>query len=268
LTVNPPKSVCLMKVTSIQLGRREISKAEMTVHALALVDQASSSDLILLPEMWPTGFFRFERYPVEAEPIDGPVVQAFREKAAAIGRHILMGSFVERNTEGLFNTSLLIDAQGRVSAVYRKIHLFGYQSSERDLLTPGTAVVVTDTPWGKAGLATCYDLRFPEQFRKMVDLGAVLFLVVSAWPAVRLEPWVLFNRVRAMENQAFLISSNCAGVDAGSPYAGRSMVVDPLGNILAQGGEKECMITVEIDIDQVASVRKEFSALHDRVDLG
>ena len=98
-----------MKVTSIQLGRREISKAEATAHALALVDQASSSDLILLPEMWPSGFFRFDRYPVDAEPIDGPVVQAFREKAAAIGCHILMGSFVERRTEGLFNTSLLID---------------------------------------------------------------------------------------------------------------------------------------------------------------
>ncbi len=260
--------ICIMKVTSIQLGRREVSKAEATAHALALVDQASSSELILLPEMWPSGFFRFDRYPVDAEPIDGPVVQAFREKAAAIGRHILMGSFVERRTEGLYNTSLLIDSQGNVTAAYRKIHLFGYQSSERDLLTRGTEVVVTDTPWGRVGLATCYDLRFPEQFRKMVDLGAVFFLVVSAWPAVRLEPWVLFNRVRAMENQAFLISCNCAGMDAGSAYAGNSMMVDPLGNVLAQGKDKECLITVEVDIDQVASVRKEFSALHDRVDLG
>jgi predicted amidohydrolase len=257
-----------MKVTSVQLERREISKAETTAHVLALVDQASSSDLILLPEMWPSGFFCFDRYPVDAEPIDGPVVQAFRDKAVAIRRHILMGSFVEQNTEGLFNTSLLIDPQGSVAAVYRKIHLFGYQSSERDVLTRGTEVVVADTPWGKVGLATCYDLRFPEQFRKMIDLGAVFFLVVSAWPAVRLEAWVLFNRVRAMENQAFLISCNCAGVDAGSPYAGHSMVVDPLGNILAQGKDKECLITVEVDMDQVASVRKEFSALHDRVDLG
>jgi predicted amidohydrolase len=231
------------------------------------VDQASSSDLIMLPEMWPSGFFRFDRYPVDAEPIDGPIAQTFMDKAASIRRYILMGSFVERNGDGLFNTSLLIDPRGRVAAVYRKIHLFGYQSSERDLLTRGTDVVVTETPWGKAGLATCYDLRFPEQFRKMVDLGAVFFLVVSAWPAVRLEPWVLFNRVRALENLAFLISSNCAGSDAGSLYAGHSMVVDPLGNILAQGGNEECMISVEIDIDQVASVRKEFSALHDRVDL-
>ena len=257
-----------MKVTSIQLGRREISKAEVTGHALELVDQASSSDLILLPEMWPSGFFRFDRYPVDAEQIDGPVVQAFREKAAAIGRHILMGSFVERRTEGLYNTSLLIDSQGNVTAAYRKIHLFGYQSSERDLLTRGTEVVVADTPWGKVGLATCYDLRFPEQFRKMIDLGAEFFLVVSAWPAVRLEAWVLFNRVRALENLAFLISCNCAGSDAGSPYAGHSMVVDPLGNILARGGDQECVVSMEIDIDQVASVRKEFSALHDRVDLG
>ena len=256
-----------MKVTSIQLGRGEGSKEEATAHALQLVDQASSSDLILLPEMWPSGFFCFDRYPVDAEPIDGPIVQAFREKAAAIRRHILMGSFVERTAEGLFNTSLLIDPQGAVAAAYRKIHLFGYQSSERDLLTRGSEVVVTDTPWGKAGLATCYDLRFPEQFRKMVDLGAVFFLVVSAWPAVRLEPWILFNRVRALENLSFLISSNCAGADAGSPYAGHSMVVDPLGKILAQGGDRECMISAEIDIGQVASVRKEFSALHDRVDL-
>ncbi|MBI9087015.1 MAG: carbon-nitrogen family hydrolase [Desulfobacterales bacterium] len=257
-----------MKVTSIQLERREISKAEATAHALALVDQASASDLILLPEMWPSGFFCFDRYPVDAEPIDGPTVQAFRDKAAAIRRHILMGSFVERNADGLFNTSLLIDAHGSVIAVYRKIHLFGYQSSERDLLTRGTAVVVADTPWGKAGLATCYDLRFPEQFRKMVDLGAEFFLVVSAWPAVRLEPWVLFNRVRALENLAFLISCNCAGADAGSLYAGHSMVVDPLGKILARGGDQECMVSADIDMDQAAAVRKEFSALHDRVDLG
>lgn len=169
-----------MKVTSIQLERREISKAEAVAHALAMVDQASSSDLILLPEMWPSGFSVLTATPVDAEPIDGPVVQAFREKAEAIGRHILMGSFVERQAKGLYNTSLLIDSHGDVTAVYRKIHLFGYQSSERDLLNCGTEVVVTEIPWGRAGLATCYDLRFPEQFRKMVDLGAEFFLVVSA----------------------------------------------------------------------------------------
>jgi predicted amidohydrolase len=195
------------------------------------------------------------------------VVRAFRQKAAALKRHILMGSFVERTARGLFNTSLLIDPAGEIAAAYRKIHLFGYQSRERDLLTRGSEVVVTDTPWGKAGLATCYDLRFPEQFRKMVDLGAVFFLVVSAWPAVRLEPWILFNRVRALENLAFLISSNCAGADAGSPYAGHSMIVDPVGNVLAQGQDRECLVSAEIEIGRVAAVREEFSALHDRVDL-
>ena len=257
-----------MKVTSIQLERRAMSKADATAHALALVDRSAASDLILLPEMWPSGFFCFDRYPLDAEPIDGPVVKAFRDKAKAIGSHILMGSFVERDEQGLYNTSLLIDPGGNLAARYRKIHLFGYQSRERDLLTRGTEVVVVDTPWGKVGLATCYDLRFPEQFRKMVDLGAVVFLVVSAWPAARLEPWVLFNRVRAMENQAFLISSNCAGEDAESRYAGNSMVVDPLGTVLARGDETECLISADIDTDQVASVRNEFSALHDRVDLG
>ena len=256
-----------MKLTSIQLARKEASKEETLAHALQLVDRAEGSHLILLPEMWPSGFFRFDRYRSDAERMDGPLVETFRNRAERLGCHILMGSFVEKRPEGLFNTSLLIDPRGDVIAAYRKIHLFGYQSSERDLLTRGNEVVVAPTPWGAAGLATCYDLRFPEQFRRMIDLGAEFFLVVSAWPAVRREPWILFNRVRAVENLAFLASCNCAGSDAGSDYAGCSMIVDPLGNVLASGDEEECLISVDIEIGRVAVVRKEFSALHDRVDL-
>jgi predicted amidohydrolase len=256
-----------MKLTSIQLARRETSKQEAVAHALQLVDRAAGSDLILLPEMWPSGFFCFDRYQADAEAIDGPLVETFSQAAIRTGSHILMGSFVEKRADGLFNTSLLIDPHGSILAAYRKIHLFGYQSSERDLLTRGREVTVVQTPWGRAGLATCYDLRFPEQFRRMVDIGADFFLVVSAWPAVRLEPWILFNRVRAVENLAFLASCNCAGSDAGSNYAGHSMIVDPLGTVLAEGDEGECRVSAEIDIGRVGEVRKEFSALHDRVDL-
>ena len=80
-----------------------------------------------------------------------------------------------------------IDPEGKILARYRKIHLFGYQSEEKKLLTAGKEVVVAPTPWGPAGISTCYDLRFPEFFRKMVDKGATIFLVASAWPLVRLE---------------------------------------------------------------------------------
>ena len=204
-----------MRVTSIQFERKGQTKEEASAHALELIDKCPKSDLLLLPEIWPTGFFSFENYVRESEPIDGPTVSSFRAKAAERGCYLLMGSFVESDGSKLFNSSLMLGPNGDIVAKYRKIHLFGYQSRERELLTAGREVVVVSTPWGKAGFSTCYDLRFPELYRKMVDQGCEFFLVVSAWPLVRLEAWTLFNRVRAHENLAYLISCNCAGTDRG-----------------------------------------------------
>jgi len=254
-----------MKVTCIQLDIRDRPKAQNIEYALSMVDQAPDSDLILLPEMWPCGFFSFDRYSSDSEPLDGPTMRLFAEKARQRRCHILMGSFVERENNRLFNTAVLLNPQGDRTARYRKIHLFGYQSKEREILTSGKEVVVSATPWGASGFSTCYDLRFPELYRRMVDHGATFFLIPSAWPLARLEAWELFNRVRAHENLAFLISCNCAGANAGARYAGHSMIVDPLGRTLAEGGEDEAMITAEIDPGLVDSVRAEFPALVDRV---
>jgi len=246
---------------------KDRSKEENVGHALDMVDQAPQSDLILLPEIWPCGYFSFDRYPSESEPMNGPTVIAFQKKAVERQCHILIGSIVEKEDENLFNTSLLLDPQGQTIARYRKIHLFGYQSEEKEILTPGAEVVVENTPWGLAGLSTCYDLRFPEFFRKMVDKGARLFLVPSAWPHVRLEAWVLFNRARALENLSFLFSCNCVGSNNGKRYAGHSMIVDPLGRVICEGGEDECYVSADVDPHLVDSVRAEFSALDDRVFL-
>lgn len=254
-----------MRVTSIQFRRKGQTKADAVADVLALLDKSPQSDLLLLPEMWPTGFFCFDDYVRDAEPIDGPTTGSLRAKASELGCHILIGSLVESEGKNLFNTSLLLDSDGQVVAKYRKIHLFGHQSRERELLAAGNEITVASTPWGKVGLSTCYDLRFPELYRIMVDQECRLFLVVSAWPLMRLEAWTLFNRVRALENLSYLISCNCAGVDLGTQYGGHSMIVDPLGMVIAQGNEDECFVSAEIDIDSVDRIRKEFSALHDRV---
>jgi predicted amidohydrolase len=254
-----------MKVSSIQLEIVDQSKQNNLEYALNMVDRTPESDLILLPEIWPCGFFSFHRYRSDAEPMDGPTVRAFKEKARERQCHILMGSFVERENDNLFNTTILLNPNGEVVATYRKIHLFGYMSEEAELLTPGEDVVVADTPWGKSGLSTCYDLRFPELFRRMVDKNAKLFLVVSAWPLVRVEAWRLFNRARAHENLAYLFSCNCAGDGGGTPFAGHSMIVDPLGQVLVEAGESEEIITADIDPGMVDSVRSQFPALVDRV---
>ena len=254
-----------MRITSIQLGMKDRPKEETVRRALNLVDQASGSDLILLPEIWPCGFFSFDRYRSDSEALDGPTVVAFKQKARVHSAHILMGSLVEKRNDSFYNTSIFINPQGEIAACYRKIHLFGYQSDETRILTPGQEVVVTDTPWGVCGFSTCYDLRFPELFRLMVDQGAKFFLITSAWPHVRLEAWILFNRARAHENLAFLISCNAAGSNGGKQYAGNSMIVDPLGQIVAQGDEQEQLVSAEIDMGLVDSVRQDFSALDDRV---
>ena len=254
-----------MRVTSIQMEIKDGRKEDNLRAALDLIDGAPLSDLILLPELWPCGYFSFHRYQSDSEPMDGPTVSALREKASGMGVHILMGSLVLREGDKLFNAALLLGPDGGIMAQYRKIHLFGYQSEERKLLSPGENPVVVDLPWGKAGITTCYDLRFPELYRMMVDQGASFFLVPSAWPLARLDAWRLFNRARAHENLSFLFSCNCAGLGDGKAFAGHSMIVDPGGEVLAEGGEDACYVSAEIDPLRVDAVRKEFSALNDRV---
>jgi predicted amidohydrolase len=240
-------------------------KEKNVEHALGMIDRAPQSDLILLPEIWPCGFFSFDRYERDSEIIDGPIVRAFKDKARERNCYIFMGSMVENDGGQLFNTSIFLNPEGDIATRYRKIHLFGYQSEETAILTPGRDVVVADTPWGVSGFSTCYDLRFPELFRRMVDQGAKFFLVTSAWPHVRLEAWKLFNRSRAHENLAFLISCNCAGANQDKNYAGHSMIIDPLGRIVAEGGDEEELVSARIDPELVDTVRQDFPALEDRV---
>jgi predicted amidohydrolase len=126
-------------------------------------------------------------------------------------------------------------------------------------------VVTVQTDFGIWGLATCYDLRFPELFRAMVDQGAEAFLVCSAWPYPRLEHWLMLNRVRALENEAFLISSNCVGSSRGKHFCGHSLVVDPWGCAVAGAGDEPGIVWADVDPAAVARVRSVFPPLRDRV---
>lgn len=248
-------------MASIQLRIGGCSKQERVDRVVALLDETNGCDLVLLPEIWPTGYFAFSRYADEAESMDGAIVRLLRRKAASVKQYLFMGSMVECDGGSLFNTSILINSEGGLVARYRKIHLFGYQSDESKLLQRGNEVVVAETPWGRFGISTCYDLRFPELYRKMIDQGAEGFLVCAAWPHARLEAWRLFNRSRAHENLAWLLSCNCAGM----PLGGHSMCVNPLGQIVAEAGEEEEILHATIDMSAVKRIRSDFTALDDRV---
>jgi len=256
-----------MKIASIQMSVVEGDKDATLKKAETAIEKCSDADLVIFPEIWNLGFMSFDRYQDEAENINGPTTTLMRTLARKQGIFLHTGSFVEKEKGNYYNTSLLLSPEGEILAKYRKIHLFGYNSKETQILTPGEKVVVVDTPFGKIGMATCFDLRFPELFRAMVDKGAHCFLVCSAWPYPRIEPWIMLNRVRALENQCFLISANASGINCGSQFVGHSMIVDPWGTIIAGAGDEEMIVQSTISLEKVTAARELFPGLAGRRDF-
>ena len=166
---------------------------------------------------------------------------------------------------------MLLNPAGEIIHLYRKIHVFGYRSREAELVTAGTDLTVTPTPLGRLGATTCYDLRFPELWRQLVDGGAELVVTPAAWPAARREHWRLFTTVRAVEQQILLVACNAVGEQGGRDgsdgpvtLAGHSRVVDPWGEVLGEAGEDEGVTIVPVDPAVVGRVRAEFPVLADR----
>ena len=254
-----------MRIASIQLKVTEESKDQSLEHASRMIRECQGADLILLPELWNIGFMSFDRYREEAETQDGPTLTLLRSLARELRCYLHTGSLVEKGGGRFYNSSFLLNPNGEILGSYRKIHLFTHQSEEAEILTSGTSITVVPTVLGNLGLATCYDLRFPELFRRMLDQGAEFFLVSSAWPTSRLEHWLLLNRTRALENLSYLISSNCVGINRGTPFAGHSLVVDPMGEIVAGSDDEECIVWGEGNRNIVLRARSEFPALKDRV---
>lgn len=258
-----------MKIASIQLAAGDRTKEEQIDRARGLIGGLGEVDLILLPELWTSGAFAYERMEADAEPLGGggggPTLAAMKEIVRAKGCHFFAGSWVERSEAGLHNTAVFLSPEGEVLKTYRKIHLFGYQSKEREMMIAGETPAVVETPLGNFGLATCYDLRFPELFRALLDGGAECFLITSGWPYPRLGHWKLFNRARAVENLCFLISCNSSGEQGGVRYVGNSMVVDPWGETVASLDDREGVLTAEVDLSLVAKTRAEFPVVADRV---
>jgi predicted amidohydrolase len=255
-----------MKVHVIQL-RSDLSEpiAERIERAADLVASQRRADLVILPELWVQGGFAFDRFKDTAEEIDGPAVTAMRNAAVARGIWLHAGSLVLRGTDGrLRNSALMIAPDGSIIAQYAKRHLFGFAGGETTVLTAGEDLVTVDLPWFRAGLSTCYDVRFPEMYRALLDLGSEVFLIPSAWPERRIAHWSLLIRARAVENQAFVIACNGVGKQGDVNLGGFSAIVDPWGAVLAEGGTNEEVLIADIDQKLVAKTRKDFPVLDDR----
>lgn len=231
----------------------------------AMVRSAKGADLIVLPELWGVGYLEFDRYAETAEPRDGPTMEVAKSWARDLGANIHLGSFVERADQHLLNTAALISRDGAVAHTFSKLHVFGYQSEEAKHLTGGTTVSVTTTDFGPAATAICYDLRFPELWREIVDLGAEVAIVPAAWPGARLNHWRLFTSARAVEEQMVVIACNAAGRRGNERVGGHSRIVDPWGEVLVEAGPGEGIFLCDVDTSVVAAARKAFPVLEDRL---
>ncbi|MBJ7901946.1 carbon-nitrogen family hydrolase [Streptomyces sp. DSM 110735] len=256
-----------MRASLIQIAvdERE-SVADRRQRAVALVREQAGADLVVLPELWTTGAFAYEDFGTEAEPLEGPTFEAMAKAAADAGVWLHAGSIPERDPEGpLYNTSLVFSPSGDLAAAYRKIHRFGFDKGEAVLMGAGSDLVTVRLPETTLGLGTCYDLRFPELFRSLTAAGAETLVLPAGWPERRRAHWTLLAQARAVENQAFVLACGTAGTHAGVPQAGHSIVVDPWGEVLAEAGADEEVLTVEFDPTKVAETREQFPALKDRV---
>lgn len=219
--------------------------------------------LVVLPEHW-EWLGKSEEKQKIAEPINGSSLQFIAELAKKYQIFIVAGSIAEANgAKPPFNTSVLVHPNGELGKPYRKIHLFdtkiGKGHCESQTTSPGSEVVVENIGWALLGFSICYDIRFPELYRKMATDGANLFVVPANFTAVTGPPhWEMLLRARAIENQCFLIAADQTGMTgAGWEAHGHSMIINPWGEIMKMAGREEGFITAKIDFKKMQEVRQQ-----------
>lgn len=238
---------------------------ERVPRALHLVREAAkTAELVVLPELWHVGAFDVDAAREHAQPINGALVTDLAALAGSLGIWLHGGSIAEIDADGRhYNTSLLFAPDGVLVASYRKIHLFGFQGGETVLMSAGDELVVVDTPIGPTGLATCYDLRFPELYRALTAGGATAMLICSGWPKARIGHWDVLTQARAIENQAWVLACNQVGQQPGIVLGGHSRVVSPQGEIVAQAQDREQILHAAIDPGLADQWRADFPVLQD-----
>jgi omega-amidase len=243
----------------IALGRPDENR---TCAAALVREAAQGADLVMLPEMWTTGY-ALKRLSGNLADRDGEPTASFLAELARECGIYLVGSAADERDGHVYNSATVYGPDGSRLAEYAKVHLVPMM--EEDIyLTPGDRLAMADLGGVQAGLAICYDLRFPELFRTLALGGAQLMLIPAEWPLQRLHHWRTLVVARAIENQCFVLACNRVGSDGANQFPGHSMVVDPWGNILAEGGEGEETVRATLDLSAVADARFRVPVFRDR----
>ncbi|GFN30713.1 carbon-nitrogen family hydrolase [Paenibacillus xylaniclasticus] len=246
----------------IQIGEPEANYKKVEQMMLEALSADNKPDIIMLPEMWNTGY-ALEQISELADESGNRT----KEKLSAFAREhqviIVGGSIAEKREGGVFNTIHAFGRQGEELGQYDKIHLFRLMDEEKHL-QPGRetgTLAIDGTP---AGMMICYDIRFPELARKLALGGAKVLFLPAEWPNPRLHHWRTLLQARAIENQMYVIACNRCGQSGSTVFFGHSMIIDPWGEVIAESGEQEGILTAEIDLGLVDEVRTRIPIFEDR----
>ena len=262
----------MFKLALCQLkGSYDKEESRQTVRRYVTEAASNGADVIALPEMWDCPYSNdyFREY---AETADGETVKFMSDLAAELGVYLIGCSISEIDDDKVYNTAFCFDREGRMIGRHRKTHLFdidvegGIRFMESDTLTAGDSATVIDTEFGKIGVAICYDVRFPELFRRMTLDGARMVILPAAFNMTTGPAhWDITMRARALDNQIFFAANSPARDEEGIYVAyGNSCIVSPWGDFIAHADEKECIIYADIDFDYEDSIRNQLPLLKHR----
>ena len=263
-----------MRVAVCQLNSRDDRDRNLAV-ARDLLERAAAGGarLAVLPEY--VDYLGPAATAPKAEPVDGEFAAFFADAARDLGLWVHAGSFHETgpDEQHTYNTTLLFNPEGELAATYRKIHLYDVEIADRvsyqesRSVAPGAETVVADVDGVRTGLSICYDLRFPELYRRLAVEGEARVLVVPAAFMLHTgrDHWEVLLRARAIENQCYVIAAGQIGDhDPGRTCFGRSMIIDPWGTVIAQAPDTTGIVTADLDLDRLDTIRAELPASANR----
>jgi omega-amidase len=247
-----------MRITAIQSEIRDGEAEENLRRALEGLNTAPASDVYLLPELFTTGY-AYDQWDDAADHHTPDAVERLRAVAGEKDATLFAG-MIARNGQGKLANRLWL-LRGNSVEHYDKIHLIA-AFREPELLACGTQSLMTSIGDVRIHASVCFDLRFPELYRAAALDGAEVFLIISEWPAKRMEAFLTLARARAMENQAYVALCNRIGdAQDGTSFTGGSQIIDPEGNVIAQAGSGTGSCSAEIDAERVRKLRRDFPVL-------
>ena len=244
----------------VLLGQPDVNLAQ--VRLLAAESARQGADVLVLPELWSTGY-DLGRAADYATAVTTGIFAEIANLSKEHSIHILGSCLSLLGEKQYGNTAVLFNPAGDLLGAYSKVHLFQLMD-EHKYLTPGNGRCLVQTPWGESGLAICYDLRFPELFRAYALDGAKIVFLPAEWPYPRLAHWQTLLRARAIENQMYIVACNRVGTTDGTSFFGHSCVIDPWGEIVVEAGDTPVLLTVAVDLEKVPEIRAQIPVFADR----